>query len=181
MAIDAAALRYAQALFAAAKAAKAVDPTLEQLAVLRKLIREHPLLREFFLNPDVDMEDKVGMLDRVTQKTWSDLVRAYMRMVVSLGRAQLLDDIVDAFQSLVDADQKRIHVMVRSPRKLSAESRGRLIKILEKREGKIVELKEELDPSLIGGLQIYLGHRVIDGSVHGQLSQACLDSRVLPG
>ena len=170
MAIEAAS-RYAEALFATAKASNAVDDTLQHLLVLKTLIEQQPLLRQFFLNPDVDPEDKVGMLDRVTQKTWSDLVRAFMRMIVALGRAELLAEVVIAFQALVDAQEKRIHVTVRSARKLGTDVRAHLLRILEQREGKVVELKEEQDSELIGGLQIFLDHRVIDGSIRRELHE----------
>jgi len=46
----------------------------------------------------------------------------------------------------------------------------RLRAALERREHRQVELREELDPELLGGLQVRLDHRVIDGSVRRQLA-----------
>ncbi|MBI2094097.1 MAG: F0F1 ATP synthase subunit delta, partial [Candidatus Omnitrophica bacterium] len=45
----------------------------------------------------------------------------------------------------------------------------RLRTILERREGKSVELTSEVDPALLGGLQVRLGNRVIDASIRRQL------------
>ena len=88
MANDPIATRYTQALFETVKASGNVDETLEQLHVIGGLLRDSADLRRLMLNPDVESEDKVGVLDRVLQGTWSDVVRAFIRMVVSLGRVE---------------------------------------------------------------------------------------------
>ncbi len=164
------AARYAEALFSSAKAAGEIDQTLEPLNVLGDLMKGEARLREFFLNPDVDPEDKVGMLDRVTQKSWSPLVRAFMQMLTAVYRAELLLDIVEAFRVLVDVEHKRVYAVIRSARKLAPDSLARLKALLERREGRTVLLREELDPSLLGGLQVMVENRVIDGSVKRRLS-----------
>ena len=171
MAVSPVAMRYAEALFASAKAGDEVQPTLQHLALLRRLMQEQPLLREFFLNPDVDPDDKVALLDKVTRKSWTELVRAFMRMLTAVYRAELLVEIAEAFESLVDKDERRVHAVVRSARKLPTETVKRLKTVLEKREGKTVLLSEETDPSLLGGLQVFIENRVIDGSIRRQLTE----------
>lgn len=163
--------RYAEALFASAKSAGEVDATLEQLQVLGRLIAQQPRLREYFLNPGVAPQVKVGMLDRVTGGTWTGRVRAFMRMLAAASRAEQLSDIVAAFELRVDAEKRRVHATVRSVRKLSPEAASRLKAALERREGKEVLLAEELDPRLVGGLQVLIENRVIDGSVRRRLAE----------
>ena len=171
MAVSDVASRYADALFVSSKAAGDVDETLEHLAVIRELIKSQPRVREFFLNPDVDPVDKVGMLDRVTRSTWSERVQAFIRMVAELGRAESLVEIVDAFRERVDADRGRLHITVKSARPLVPDALKRLKAAIEKREGRVVDVNQEIDGSLIGGLQISLDHRVIDGSVRRHLTE----------
>lgn len=165
MAHDPVATRYARALFDAAKAQDQVEPTLAQLTLLGRLFDEQPSLRQFLGNPDVEPQDKVGVLQRVLGPAWSDLLGAFVRLVLSRGRAEFLREIVDAFQAAVDEDQRRIRALVRSVHPLSEAVLGRLRATLEALEDRTVELRAELDPALLGGLQIHLGNRVIDGSV----------------
>jgi F-type H+-transporting ATPase subunit delta len=171
MAHDAVAARYAESLFAAAKAQHRLDETLEQLVFLGRLLREQPLLQEFLFNPDVDPDDKVGVLERALKGGWSELVRAFMRMVLALDRAEALPGIVEALQEAVDRDQGRLRVVVRSARTLSEDTLKRLRGSLERREGKTVHLDTEVDPRLLGGLQVHLDHRLIDGSVRRALDE----------
>jgi len=171
MAHDPIATRYAQTLFDAAKAEGQRDETLQQLAFISGLLREHPDLRQFMGNPAVEAEDKVALLDRALKGAWPELVRAFVHMVIALGRAESLPGIAEAFQVAVDADERRARVVVRSARRLPAPVLRRLRAALERRERLEIDLHEELDPGLLGGLQIRLDHRLIDGSVRRQLSE----------
>ena len=170
MSHDPIATRYARTLFEAAKAEGQIEPTLQQLTLIGGLLHDHPDLRQFLLNPDVGPDDKVGLFDRVLRQSWSELVRAFIRMVVSLDRAESLAEMVDAFQEAVDADQGRVRVLVRSARPLSDALLGRLRTRLEHRERKQIELATEIVPALLGGLQLFLGNRVIDDSIQRQLT-----------
>ena len=169
MAYDSIATRYAQALFDTVQAEDRSSDTLEALQSLGELLHAHADLRQLLGNPDVEVEDKVGVLDRVLHHAWSDTVRAFFRMVVSMGRAESLPQIIEAFQAAVDEAEGRLRVTVRTARPLPEAALKRLKTTLEHRERKHVEIHTEVAPSLLGGVQVFLGHRVIDGSVQRQL------------
>ena len=166
---DPIATRYAQALFETAKAEGVIDETLDHLSLIGQLLRGSSELRQLMLNPDVDPQDKVGVFERVLQGTWSTLVRAFIQMVVSLERASSMAAMVDAFQAMVDAHQGRLRVLVRSAHPLPEAVLHRLRTRLAHREQQQIELHTEVTQELLGGLQLYLDHRVIDGSVRRQL------------
>ena len=168
---DPAAARYAQAAFEAAKAEGRVAEARRELAAVGDLIRADAALRRLLRNPDVTPEDKAGLLDRVSGGAWSALVRAFIRMTAAAGRAEALPDIAEAFGALVDADEGRLRVAVRSVHPLPEAVLHRLRGALERREGKRVELSAELDPALLGGMQVRLDHRIVDGSVRRQLAE----------
>ena len=171
MAQDAVAARYAEALFLSAKTQRRLEETLEQLNLLGWLLRGQPVLREFLFNPDVEPDDKVGVLERALPGGWSDLVRAFLRMVLAMDRAEALPGIVEAFQDAVDEEQGRLRVTVRSAHPLSEDILARLRERLERRERKTIQLEARVEPELLGGLQVQLDHRLIDGSVRRQLDE----------
>ena len=170
MTFDPIAARYAQAAFEAATEQHEVDETLRELTQIGALISGSAGLRQLLRNPDVDPPDKVGVLERSLQQSWSGLVRAFIEMTVAMGRAELLPEIVEAFQAAVDAARGRLRAVVRSAHPLSQEMLAQLRSRLEQHERKTIELDAELAPELIGGVQVILGHRVFDGSVKRQLS-----------
>lgn len=169
MAFGSIATRYAQAAFESAKDSGEIDETLEQLALLRQLVRENPDVRQLLQNPVVPVEEKISLLDRALRGSWSSLVRSFLQVVMSFGRIELLDEIIEAFSSEVDTAQGRLRVVVRSARPVPEAVLARLQQSLERRERKEILLKTEVDPALLGGLQVVLDYRVIDGSVRRQL------------
>ena len=161
--------RYAQALFEAATNDRAVLACLEELERLGWAIREETGLRQLLWNPDVDPDEKLGVLERALGSAWTPLMRAFVAMVVSMGRAPSLPEIAEAFRALVDEAEGRLRVVVRSAHPLPEALLERLRSGLARRETKRIELSTELDPTLLGGFQVQLGYRVIDGSVRRQL------------
>jgi F-type H+-transporting ATPase subunit delta len=169
-------------LFETAKAERTIEDTLAQLQHLGGLLRGHADLRAFLWNPDVEPDQKLGVLDKVAPgsaaadakggpRAWSTLVRPFLLMVIGLGRAEALPEIVEAFAAAADRDAGRLRVVVRSARPIAEAQLARLKSALEHREGKRIELTTELQPALLGGMQIQLDHRMIDGSVSRALSE----------
>ncbi len=169
MALDPIASRYAQAAFETAKAEDTVDAVLEELTFLGRMFHDQPEFRQFLWNPDVDPDQKLALLDRLYRGSWSSLVKGLVQMAISFGRVEYLPDIIQAFRAAVDKDRGQLRVTVRCVHPLSEDVLKRLRTDLERREQKTVELHTETVPELIGGIQILLDHRVIDGSVKRQM------------
>jgi len=171
MALDPIASRYAQAAFDTAKAEGMVDAVLEELAFLGEVFHDQPEFRQFLWNPDVDPDQKLALLDRLYRGSWSSLVKGLVQMAIGFGRAEHLPDIIQAFRVAVDKDRGQLRVTVRSVHPLSEDVLKRLKTDLEHREHKTVAVHTAIAPELIGGIQILLEHRVIDGSVKGQMAE----------
>lgn len=169
MPLDPIASRYAHALFEAAKAGGQLDDALEQLTWIARLFYAHADLRSLMRNPGVDPQEKVGVLERSLKGAWSALTRAFVEMVVARDRAEFLPQMAEALQDEVDANRGHARAAIRSAHPLGDEALSRVRRHLERREGKRIELTTELDPALLGGVQVVLGHRVIDGSIRRQL------------
>jgi F-type H+-transporting ATPase subunit delta len=167
---DSVAARYAEALFELSKGQGSLDASAAELGLIGEFAREHAELRQLLLNPDVEVEDKLKVLERLMGGAWSGEIRAFVQVVLKLDRAAHLGQMVEAFQELVNAERRVLRVTVRSARPLPAEHRARLVQWIEQREHARVSLTEEVDPALIGGLQVSMGHRTFDGSIKTQLS-----------
>lgn len=161
--------RYAGAFFEMAKQRGQLEEAWQHLQELKALILEHPDLRQLLLNPDVEGADKLRVLNRVSGGAWSADLQAFLRLVLERDRAQALVDIVGAFDQLVDAERGRLRVTIRSAHPLPDKLKDRIKQRLARWEHREIELTEETDPSLIGGLQVLLDHRLLDGSIKHHL------------
>ena len=169
MVSDPVAVRYASSFFEVVKDEGRLDETASSLKELQGLIQRHEELRQFLVNPGVEVADKTQVLERLLGSAWSRDLKAFVQMVVSLGRAARLVEIVDAFGELVDAERGVLRVRLRTARPLPAPLKTRLKQTLERRERCSVELIEDMVPELLGGLQVLLDDRMLDGSLRTQL------------
>jgi F-type H+-transporting ATPase subunit delta len=169
--MDPVSARYAGAFFELVKQAGRLDDAARELKDLAQLIQAHEDLRKFLVNPGVEVEEKLTLLDRLLASAWSQDLRSFIQVVLSMGRAEYLVEIAEAFGEYVDAERKRLRVTIRSARPLSESLKARLKQALEERERRTIELTEELAPELIGGIQMFMGHRLLDGSLKTKLSE----------
>ncbi len=166
---DPVAARYADAMVGFLEAGGRLEQSVEALESLAELIRGHRELAQLLVNPDVEAADKVQVIGRLLGPAWSDDVRACVEVIVAMSRAEVLPEIIEAARALVEARQHIVHVHVRAAHPLSESLRSALVRRVEAREQCRVRLTEDVDPRLIGGIQVYLDHRVLDGSVASQL------------
>lgn len=168
---DPIASRYATALYEQLPDRSLMERVLGQLSELAVSMQVEPDLTQLLLNPDVDVPDKLKVCESVWPGQVREEVHDFLRMVLSRGRAEWLVQIIEAFRDLVDEAHGRRRVTVRSARPLPPVVKTRLMQRLEQREGCQVLLTEETQPALIGGLQVQVAHRLIDGTLQTQLTE----------
>ena len=170
MATDPIAQRYAEAAFEVAKRERLTEDTRATLVALAETVRRDSEVGKWLVNPDVTAQEKLAALEHALNGQWPWVVKALFATMLTLGRAEYLEQIAEAFAALVDRDEGRVRVLVRSARTLPEASRARLQRLVETWQGKRVAMETEIAPSLIGGLEIHVDHRVLNGSVQSELN-----------
>jgi F-type H+-transporting ATPase subunit delta len=92
-------------------------------------------------------------------------------LLVRRGRIELLPQVAQAFARLDDARQEITHATVTSAAPLTPDEVQALTQRLEQSSGGRISLDVQVDPSLLGGLVVRVGDRLIDGSVRGRLER----------
>jgi F-type H+-transporting ATPase subunit delta len=164
--------RYAKALFELAQQEKQLAPIRERLEQIDQMIRTQTELRDLCQNPRYHQEEKKQILASLADRIGSPpLLKRFMDLLVQKNRLPQLPDITKVFGILVDEAQGVEHVRVRAARPLSKDLQSQLKRQLETLTRRDVDLVVDEDPSLIGGMVVYAGSRVYDGSVKGQLQR----------
>lgn len=111
----------------------------------------------------------------VAGRSKEDVIDIITNFVSRLNKDRVLykaEEIINEFEKLIQADSGEMLVEVKSARPLSNEAKLSLRSYLEKKSGaKKIEMKEELDASLLGGFVVRYDDRVIDGSLKNNLAQ----------
>jgi F-type H+-transporting ATPase subunit delta len=85
------------------------------------------------------------------------------------GRLELLPEIRSQFEALKDEREGVLEAEVQSAFELSEAQVADLVQRLEKKTGRKIRTKVQVDKSLIAGVRVVLGDQVIDGSARAQL------------
>lgn len=167
---EAAARVYAKALFELGLAEGNLDSVSEDLhAVQDALNGLEGDLRAFFNLPQLRRDDKRRIINLAFSGKVGRPVLGLLNVLVEKRRESLFDEIVVQFDTMLDRQQGRLQVQVTSARKLDDDLAAALRRAIEQRTSKTVVLHERVDPSVIGGLRVNVGDRVIDGTVRRTL------------
>jgi F-type H+-transporting ATPase subunit delta len=161
---------YAQAMYEAASGDGRVEVARAQLAELAATLEASPELEAFLSNPQLDPGSKADVLDEISTGA-EPLVRNFLRLVASKGRAGELRAIAEAFDAIVDEAEGRIAVHLTTAVELSDEDAAAIVARIESSSGRTVEATRSVDPGLIGGIVLQAGSLRVDASVRGRLER----------
>jgi F-type H+-transporting ATPase subunit delta len=98
------------------------------------------------------------------------LTRRFLLLLASKRRLFALSDIIRVYGALVAKLKGEISAQVTSARPLSSHETAELKSILRSKLSKDVNLDPRVDPSLLGGLIVQVGSRMIDSSLRTKLN-----------
>lgn len=160
--------RYARALFAAARARKAVDAVRRDLTDLLKILVDTPALAEALRHPRLPGAVKAEIVGKAGA---APLLAAFAGLLFEKGRWDALPEIATTFDALADEAAGVLSVGVTAAAPWTAVERDRWQKTLETAHGGPVRVDARVDPALLGGTTIRVGDRVWDNSLRNQLER----------
>ena len=163
--------RYALAVFELAQEERAVETVAADFATLKQLMADSPDLTRLIRAPVFSRaEQAAGMNGVLHRMEASPLTRRFILLLASKRRLFALQDIIRAYRRLVAKQKGEIAAQVTSARPLSDDETAELKSILRSKLSKDVNLEARVDPSLLGGLIVKVGSRMIDSSLRTKLN-----------
>ena len=167
--------RYAAALFELAEADKALDQVAAELLQIQAMIASSDDLERVIRSPVISREDQRRAIDAVLAASGSsDLVRRFVGLVGHNRRLFVLPKIIAAFAKRLAARRGETAAEVTSATPLSHDQTAAITGALKKAVGTEVVLSTRTDPSLLGGLVVKVGSRMIDSSLKTKLLRLSL-------
>lgn len=164
--------RYARALVLMGQERGLLEGFRGELGRLVKAFAVEKRLALLLQSPSLEAAKKVAVLnDLVALLELSGEMSNFIGLLQSKDRLRYLPHIEQEFGRLADRVSGVQRVSVRSAVALQDDQRNALKEVLAARSGQQIVLEEECDPLLIGGLQVELDGRVLDGTVRTQLER----------
>jgi F-type H+-transporting ATPase subunit delta len=164
--------RYAAALFDLATEQKSVSEVESDLAKFQHLYDESADLQRLVKSPVVAADDQARVLDLVLERAGAGtLARNFLALVAKNRRLFAAPDMVRAFRALAAKARGEVTAEVEVAHALTDAQAGALTAALKEAVGgKDVKLVTKVDPSLLGGLIVKLGSRMVDSSLRTKLA-----------
>lgn len=161
--------KYSQAIFDIACEQNALDEIGNELKSIQNMLHGTPELRMFVSHPLIPAEAKKETLEKLFAGSVQPIVLQFVYVMVDRHRESLLDEAITGFIRLSREKQHIEVAKVRVVQPLSPSEETNLVRNLEKLTGEKIEPVYIIDPSIIGGMVIQIGDRLIDGSLARQL------------
>lgn len=169
--VSEAAQRYAAAVFDMAITSGEVDKVDQGLTALGKLIESDAALSRALKSPLHKAEEKAAVLAALGDKLgFSDLTKKFVGVVAMNRRAGDLPGIAKSFAEKAAKHRGASRVTARVAKAITKEQTLDLESAVSKALGRTVSVDVEIDPALIGGLQLKMGSKLVDASIRTKLN-----------
>ncbi len=162
--------RYADAAFAIAQRDGTQETWRRETAAAAATLGEERLARVLG-NPAMPMTGRAELVRTAIRASVSSPVLNLVMLLLGRGRIDLLAGVAREFARLDDLRLGVVHAVATSAAPLEPEALRAMTERLEILTGGTVQLTTTVDPSLLGGVVVRLGDRLIDGSVRGRLER----------
>jgi F-type H+-transporting ATPase subunit delta len=162
--------RYATALFDLADERKALDAVADDLRALRTLLQESADLRRLVGSPVLSREEQGRAVGAVADAaSLSALTRNFLGLLARNRRLFALPEMIQSYLRELAHRRGEVTAQVLTAQALSAAQREAVDAQLRKAVGGKVAVEVQVDPSLLGGLVVKLGSRMVDASLKSKL------------
>ena len=162
--------RYAAALFELAAEAKSIDKVAAGLTSFQTMLDGSTDLQRLVRSPVFSGEDQLAALETIcAQAGVNGLALNFIKLVAKNRRLPALSDAITAFNALVAVSRGEVAAEVTSAEKLSTTHINDVKAALKSSIGRDVQLSTKIDSSLLGGLIVKVGSKMMDNSLKTKL------------
>jgi F-type H+-transporting ATPase subunit delta len=163
--------RYATALFELAREANAAEAVKAGLDRFDALVAESADLTRLVRSPVFSADEQMQALSAVLERAGiGGLAANFLKLVASKRRLFAVRDMIKAFRAQVAQHKGEATAAVTVAEPLKDAHVEALRAALKSVTGKDVDLDVKVDPTLLGGLVVKLGSRMIDSSLRTKLN-----------
>ena len=160
---------YAQALLELTGEQGSTDALADEVQQLLAVTAQGGELHQLFSNPAIGDQDRKQIVKKVFEGKVSDLLLRFLCVIADKGRLASLPSIFAGYLLAVAEQRGQVEVQAYVAAPLDAETARQVAAQIGAHLNKQVTLRQHVDESLIGGLKIKIGDKLIDASVASQL------------
>lgn len=162
---------YGDALFELAVEEQNIDEFLEEAVLIQTVLKENPALGAIMAHPEIIKEERIRLIEACFRGCLSDEMVGFLAVVIKKDRYPELSGMFAHFVAKVKEYKKIGMAEVISASELQGTWKKKVEeKLLATTGYKTMEITYRVDESLIGGLILRIGDRVVDNSMKSRLA-----------
>ena len=163
--------RYAKAIFGLAKEDKKIESLSTDLTSMGDALHISEELNQLISSPVYNRLDQENAILAISDRMGlSDLMKSSLGLLAMKRRLNILPTLIEEVKAYIAEDKGEVTVNITSASTLSDTQTKDLTKSLEKTIGKEIKIEAIIDESLIGGLIVKVGSKMIDSSIRSKLA-----------
>lgn len=161
--------RYAEALFSLAKESNKIDEFQAEMEKVVAALAEVPEFKGYLEHLLIPAKDKKEVVKQIFADQLSQTTLNFVFVLIDKRREGYLEVIVDEYKAMADESKNITKADLISAKEISSDEVQALAGTLSASTGKVVQLNQVVDESLIGGVKLRIGDRIIDATVAKRL------------
>lgn len=162
--------RYAAALYDIAETAGTLDAVADDLRTIQRMVDESADLRRLIVSPVIDRNDQAKAMRALLEKAGAgDLTQRFVGVVTENRRLFVLPAMTEAYLRRLADRRGEVVAHVTSAKQLSQTQVDKVTETLRRGLGSKVVVDLKVDASLIGGLVVRVGSKLVDDSLKTKL------------
>ncbi len=163
--------RYATAVYELARDAKKVKAIESDLTALNDALNSSDDFQALIQSPIYTRDQQSAAIGAIAQKMGlSDIMTNTLALMAQKRRLFVLPALVRTLRDIIADEKGEVTADVTSAKALTKAQADKLAKSLKATTGKTVTLNQTVDESLIGGLIVKVGSKMIDTSISSKLN-----------
>jgi F-type H+-transporting ATPase subunit delta len=163
--------RYAKSLLSLAIEQKSLEDVNKDMDFVASTCKSSTDLMLLLKSPIVKTDKKLSILNAIFSGNTGKLVSGFIELITKKKREKIILDIAIAFGEQYNAYKNITSAKVSTAIELDKDLKSKIMAIVKTASNGEVEIEEEINKDLIGGLVIKIGDQQVDSSIHSKLQK----------
>ncbi len=161
---------YGEALFEIAMEEKKIDVLFEEVQATMQILKENPELHRLLMHPKISKEEKISVMESIFKGRVSEELTGFLNLIIQKERYGELSAVLQYFIAKVKEEKGIGVAYVTTAMELKESQKKQIVeKLLTTTAYKEMEMHFAVDESVIGGMIIRIGDRVVDSTIKSKL------------
>jgi len=161
--------RYALALFEAGLDLNKLDEFYKDLQLLKSVFEEEKKLLNILHHPKITRGEKRKIIDAIFKDKVALEIVNFLYILIDKRREKYILGIIDHYKEEFYENKSIVKVVAITAIPMVEQSKSRLETVLANKLNKEIELTNEIDSTILGGVLLQVENKLMDGTIKGQL------------